>query len=303
MLRKIQVSAILVSFLLLGAFPVFLDENFAILSLLLILLAGVPHGAADHIIFRHSNLTFFGARTLSSFLLLYILFGVGFLLIWSLSPLRALLLFIAISIYHFGQEHFEDIAQKGWIKNWLSISWGIFVLCFPLCWHWADTIDYIQQITGVEISMVAQPIRTLLTQGMVLNLLLALGSAYFSKIIGALRLFKEVINIILLALTFISMPLLYGFALYFVFWHSFQAMQDQVHFLQGRFTGYSWKNYLKDITPFSVVTFGMTMAGASLLVLADVVPDPAYLFILIGIISLPHILLFDLFYNRMKSGQ
>ena len=84
------------------------DDVANIIALAAILFFGVPHGAIDHKI----HLKFSKKSNVKKFILIYVLVGLGFLLWWVLMPLKALLIFIILSAYHFGQELIEDNAES-----------------------------------------------------------------------------------------------------------------------------------------------------------------------------------------------
>ena len=83
------------------------DDVTNIISLAAIMFFGVPHGAIDHKI----HLKFSKKSSVGKFILIYVSVGLAFLLWWLLMPLKALLFFIILSAYHFGQELIEDIAE------------------------------------------------------------------------------------------------------------------------------------------------------------------------------------------------
>ena len=77
--------------------------------LLLILLAGLPHGATDGVIVQY-----FAAKRLFSFTFFIILYSVivgSTFIIWYLAPFAGLVIFVALSISHFGMMDTSESAH------------------------------------------------------------------------------------------------------------------------------------------------------------------------------------------------
>ncbi|MFZ9189080.1 MAG: Brp/Blh family beta-carotene 15,15'-dioxygenase, partial [Algoriphagus sp.] len=69
---------------------------------LILLLVGIPHGGIDHLIHDPD----IRPQGLVSFILRYLLLMLGYGLLWWFVPLAALIAFLGMSAYHFGQSHF-----------------------------------------------------------------------------------------------------------------------------------------------------------------------------------------------------
>lgn len=298
MFRIFQISVIAVLGVFALLFPELLERFFHIFSLFLVLFIGVPHGAADHLIFERSGGSFFGAKKIWSFILIYLLLGLAFLVIWVLSPFKAMILFILISIFHFGQEHFEALNMEKSLTKWSYFIWGSFVLLIPLAWHAETTAMYFFEISGVLLEPISMSTRIVIISTIFsLNVLTALV-LWRRKMIDLSRLKSEVLQGALLLALFLFTPLILGFAVYFVFWHSLHAMQDQYEFLYAKSRRYSILQYLKDIAPLSFIAISFVLICGYLLMQYSQQSLFSYVFILIALITLPHILLFDRFYAQ-----
>ncbi|NNK90775.1 MAG: beta-carotene 15,15'-dioxygenase, Brp/Blh family [Saprospiraceae bacterium] len=299
---QIKYLSILTAVIFFTAFPAFSEKYADGLSLILILLFGIPHGAADHIIFSRIGKSFYGARKLNSFILTYLLLGLGFLFIWGISPLKALILFILISIYHFGQEHFESLDPNQWLTKINMFSWGAFVLLFPLLWHSDTTIFFVEQIVSTSI----QPLdNTVLLLSLVIIVSAPCVSIFLlwkSGILNTERLISELVQIALLIVLYITTPLLVGFSIYFVFWHSLHAMEDQYIFLRMKTKNYTITRYFRDILPLSIVAIAFVSILGFYLMNQTGYNLFSFVFILIALITLPHILLFEKLYAA-KNAQ
>ena len=245
-------------------FPDLVNQYQDLCSLILILIAGVPHGAADHLLFEKMNISFFGARNKYSFLIKYIFLGFVFFIFWSFDPFKALLLFIAISIYHFGQEHFSKFDPENIWSKISYILWGSFVLIFPLVWNAADTTKIITEITGITLPAITSFVQHWILSFLILGNIVLLVIHFRFNRISRTELIQQIIQILFLALIFLKLPLLLGFSIYFVFWHSLHAIKDQITFLKKSNSNYSGLTYLRDVIPFSTLAISF-IVGVSYL--------------------------------------
>lgn len=65
-----------------------------------VLLLGLPHGATDHVVAAHSGLT---DRAYAFVAAVYLVLGGMYLLVWFLAPVASFVLFIALTLVHWGQ--------------------------------------------------------------------------------------------------------------------------------------------------------------------------------------------------------
>ena len=267
------------------------DDATNIIALAAILFFGVPHGAIDHKI----HLKFSKKSNVKKFILIYVLVGLGFLLWWMLMPLKALLIFIILSAYHFGQELIEDIAETP-KDPILNLSWGLIVLVSPIILKFNELLPTLNFIGSQPISRIPRDLQLITV--LVIHLL---GYAYVVYLFVKKVLLKgAVIRLILfsiyLLLSYLLLPFIVAFALYFVLFHSINAMRHQFFWMKDRSADYTFLIFLKDLSPFTL----LTIVGMSGLIYYL---DPAdwsvfftYFFVFISLLTLPHALLFDELY-------
>ena len=108
----------------------------------LILLVGVPHGAADHRI----NSTLSGDKDTRGFILHYVLIAIGYAVWWLMMPAQAALVFYVMSMYHFGQEFLEEleIPKPSAIE---IMIWGGGILLLPSLIAHRDIVANFQWLT------------------------------------------------------------------------------------------------------------------------------------------------------------
>jgi len=271
-------------------------------AIILILLLGVPHGATDHILFRHIKKDF-DKGWLSRFFARYFLLMGLLALTWWVLPALALTVFLAISAYHFGQSQWHNIQSEKGIKYLIYLTWGGFVLAAPLLWNYGETSPIITALISVDVLLGVDcqyfiPV-FLAASTVVLTLVL-----YSKNIITKRRLLEEWAILFLLSSLFYTTSLLVGFAVYFVFWHSIDSVKDQIVQLRELYSDYSLKKYLREVIPFTLIAFG------SIGIFAWLSPTAlmsstwiSQFFIMISIVTLPHSLLMDSFLEEKKYDK
>ena len=111
MIKKINYNHSLIFFIsciFLSSFDYLRSNSFILICFFLILILGVSHGALDNIKGR-KLIKILKIKNISYFYLVYILIGLGIILLWILFPQSLLLLFLIIASYHFGKEDSEFI--------------------------------------------------------------------------------------------------------------------------------------------------------------------------------------------------
>jgi len=267
----------------------------------LILIIGIPHGATDHIldnVVKHNHVS---AKITLPFLINYLTPMVVFGLMWWLFPIISLLVFIIISAIHFGETQWENSEQnqksgnRGW-RNVMQYSWGLALLS-GLFFMYPEDFNYftlsLTQNTSVEL--------TTLIFGFLLVISLCIW-ILIALIIDKKNLLKQLFEFALLILLFSISGLLIGFTVFFVFWHSIDAINLQLSLIKKMIPSFDLKGFMKVAWPVSLIS----VLGIGLLLLTvhffDL-PLPTLLFIMISIITLPHHFSVEKFYAfaRAKS--
>lgn len=258
------------------------EVQFAVVALIL-MLVGIPHGGIDHLIHNPQ----IGPNGLLRFILRYLLLMLAYGLIWWLLPLAALLAFLGMSAYHFGQSHFIGRPQHAKLDALLFLGKGSFFLALILFGNWQETLAILKPITTIDLSTNQR--------FLLLGLLLVatLGTQLLKR--DSLRWGDALDYLVLAPLLFFS-PLLISFIVYFGFWHSLPSMLAEYAYLKTIPAFDTPAKFGKQLLPFS----GISLVGIGvLLVLGLEFLDKSELyllfFILISLISLPHILYMDTF--------
>jgi Brp/Blh family beta-carotene 15,15'-monooxygenase len=271
---------IAVLFILLPNLPQ--ELQFGLFALIL-LLVGIPHGGIDHLIHNPE----IRPKGLVHFIIRYLLLMAGYGLLWWLLPVAALIAFLAMSAYHFGQSHFLEQGQLQPKEGVLYLLKGSFFLSVILFGDWKMTQEILSPILTLSIPETYR----LLSMGLLMaSSLLAHGWKNRSLSLG------DALDYLVLAPMLYFSPLLISFAVYFGFWHSLPSMLAEYKYLSQHPTFNSPLKFGKQLLPFS----GISLVGiAAILFIGLEFLDSSQLyllfFVMISLISLPHILYMDTF--------
>lgn len=286
-----------IAFVLLGLlFPNWLQQ-YALVFALPMLFVGIPHGATDHLIFK--NLSYEGSKGKSMFQ--FYLFYVGLMalyaLIWQLSPVLGLSIFLGLSAYHFGQSNWNTFHSQNILQTSIYMLWGSYVIAAPVLWHYQESRPILEAI--LKTNCPEDPSKWILffPVFLALMLLIVLTVLYAKRMIPGQVLGAEIANLFILSLLFYYTPLLVGFGLYFAGWHSLSSILDQVAFFKTNQPKYNWQKYLYQTLPFTL----LAIIGMLLLwnMHESISPDVnmSLLFFGISLVTLPHMILIELLYN------
>lgn len=276
-------------------FPEWVQRTDYLLALVLILVIGLPHGATDHLLFRQLVREKGKSISMVRFYVVYVGLVLAYGALWALLPLPALILFLLVSVYHFGQSNWNYLAPRAWVMH---LSWGAFVLFVPVVWHFDESREILATMLRREVPPISEGLRHATVIGLVL---LNQGLIIFKSVrkeIGVWGGILESINLWILLAMFLSLPLLLGFSMYFAGWHALSSSLDQISFFRRDRIGFGARQYIRAAAPYTL----MALAGLALLYVAwsQMAPgtlEPGLLFMFIAAVTLPHMLLIDQVYG------
>jgi len=257
-----------VAFLILGPWSSSIDLYICGFLLLAI---GIPHGAGDHLIAakiaKRENLTFH----LRPFVVYYLGIMLAYAALWFVSPLLSFIIFMAISVFHFGDmEDTQPVeSTETWINLFKTVCLGSGILSFILISHWSDAFEIISSMQVKvpqrlpEFSLVAS------------FLLLSLG---FQK-----KNFHPFFNTFLALSIGFFLPLIPAFICYFSGCHAITSFEGMRKHLEMRIL-----ELYKKLIPFSAsaLLLGLTYI---FMVARDLQVYPVFIFL--SLLTLPHFLL------------
>lgn len=168
-------------------------------------------------------------------------------------PLFTVFLFIIFSAYHFGEQHF-DYLQHNLSKITVfgfNILYGLFVLSLLFYANASEVSTIINDITSVSFLP-----NTFFTLMIVVGASLIVSSIYIGikcKSFSS-KVAIEIFYLVIFAIIFKSTTLIWGFALYFILWHSIPSMFSQIEFIYGTKNKNSFLQYCTTGAIFWVVS-------------------------------------------------
>lgn len=294
MLKKnnFRISIICIS-LIVSYFISDIYEN--ILGFILILSIGVVHGANDLLIIKkYSKKEIKRSEALYFFYYLAIVL-LGFVFFY-VFPSIALLTFVVVSIYHFGEQHWEvNLSKSDSVyrnKIFLFISHGIifFIIIF---------MNNLKIVNEVLPSFNVNPLehRYLVLALIVFSILYSLFILYFKNL--RKYLFNETIFFSLLFLLTINTTLIFGFAIYFIFFHSLLSIKDQIKFIYDDDNPKNIKKYISNSMPYFILALTFLLI-CYVVVDLDTINLLPITFTFLAAITFPHVLVIEKMYRHMK---
>jgi len=258
----------LVAYLLLGPWSSSIDLYICGFLLLAI---GIPHGAGDHLIAakiaQRENLTFH----LRPFVVYYLGIMLVYAGLWFVSPLISFIIFIAISVFHFGD--MEDVhpvePAKTWVNLAKTICLGTGILSFILVSHWPEAYRI---ITDMQVKLPAK-----LPEFSIFSSLLFLLLGFQKKN------FHSFFNTFFALVIGYFLPLIPAFICYFSCCHAITSFEGMRKHLEIKIV-----ELYKKLIPFSLGAFLLGILYMKL-VSNDLQLYPIFIFL--SLLTLPHFIL------------
>lgn len=222
----------------------FLDKNFQVLlGFLLIFSFGILHGANDLVIMKKSTLIKHPNSILKSIgsYLMVVLIGI---LVFFFFPQTALFLFIIVSAYHFGEQQWQILQNyfSKWLVYIFQLLYGLILLFLLFTIHSKEVEKIILNITNSIIP--GHNFKTLLYFFGIVFICLTSYFYWKTKRIRK-KIHLEIFHLVIFAIIFKSSSLIWGFAIYFILWHSIPSIIDQVKYIEGNFSIKHFITYCK----------------------------------------------------------
>jgi Brp/Blh family beta-carotene 15,15'-monooxygenase len=289
-------TCLALAFYLFDAFFKLSIESQFIVALPWIVVFGISHGAVDHILYKQSS-----TLTLAQFYGVYIgLMGI-YAALWYVSPKMALMSFLLLSAFHFGQSQwggYTSVPVR--LRNLLAFVWGGFVLSVLFVPHKQD----LQEIAATAGDL---DFLELLYDHSLRNLALIFGVAtgilaltFLGKGWISLNQFLlESVMLLLVLVAFVYLPLLLGFVAYFAIVHSFRMLEEEYDLLLRAGFISSFSGFLSAIFPLTVLSIfgGLVLVG---LIQWEVISISVsfLLIVLISLITFPHSIVMHGLYKK-----
>lgn len=242
-MTKVTNFSIVASFLCLWINSFFAENTQIIIGFALIFSFGILHGANDLLLIdkTRSNFKVNSYYKVLGYYLTVVAIGA---LLFYFKPFLALLLFIAVSGYHFGEQHWQtnSLVTSKKLHLLFQISYGLFILSLLFIFNSTEVLRIITDITSVAIPSEIIPYFFYFCS---ISLLLTGVLQFFKSKLLKTNIFQELLLLLVFAIIFKTSSLIWGFAIYFILWHSIPSMFDQINFLYGSTTLANFKKYFK----------------------------------------------------------
>lgn len=293
--------------LLLIHFVVGIPYQFQIVFFLAsILVAGIPHGSLDHLVYRRnvelSGNLFSRVLFLGFYHKYLILYGV----LWFMQPGLASLVFVFLSAYHFGE--IDWIWLKGnnsRSHKLLAFLYGFVLLSSLFLFHLKEAqtvVDHMQFWFSLQPSWVEgleQNRWTFLLAGNGVIIALLAYVIYQGRFAWWM-LPAGIVQMLFLETMLIQLPIFLGFGFYFSLWHSLLTLLSLRTYVWGK--GGSWLSCIKE--GFGNSVLAILLIGVLLLVFRssyDINQLVSLLFIGIAVLTAPHMVVISKMFEKFRT--
>jgi len=259
----------------------------------ILILFGVPHGALDLYIDQHltqnkSNQNIFLLKYIGNILL--------YALVWYFLPIAALIIFILITSYHFGEIDWMGKSNT-WLHKFvytlLGFAWILFLLTKNI--HFALDVFLTMGRSSIHkeplIQLAAEIYPFTLVTLLLIHLVLFFTKNYFFT--SPKYYYYSLAQVAILIIFVLYMPLWISFAFYFGFWHSLLSFDKIRLSFEIPNTLKGWGGLLFKSAPFSVMAwFGFAYITFLTLNSKDSSGIFTLLFISLSVLALPHLQVF-----------
>ncbi len=296
-MNKYSNVSIVVSFFGLWLDSFFSNQFQIILGFSLIFSFGILHGSNDLLLIEDKN-TKENTIIFIKKLVLYVLIIFLSALLFYFVPLFALLLFIIVSAFHFGEQQWKELISfyPNWICNSISFTYGLFILLLLFIFHTSEVENIIFQITKILVPTTLIPLLFKIIGSV---FIITIGYSYYMYTELREKILKELFYLIVFTIIFRTSSLIWGFSIYFVIWHSIPSILEQMKFLYGKFSFQNFKSYCKS----ALIYWLISIMGITLLyyIFKEKQIFNAIFFSFLAAITFPHaFIITKMFNNKIK---
>jgi Brp/Blh family beta-carotene 15,15'-monooxygenase len=283
-MNQITKFSIVASFIGLWVNSIFSVSTQIIIGFILIFTFGVLHGANDLMLIKKTNPNqdaFAFKKTVAFYTISVLLGGLLFYFL----PTFALVSFVLVSGYHFGEQHWMvHLKFMHWTDALFYLSYGLLILGLLFIFHAQEVTLIIEHIIGHKIPGLL--IEIYFYVSLFLFLILLAFKTIQSKNLKTIVV-RELFLLLVLAIIFKTSTLIWGFSLYFILWHSVPSMKDQIQFL---YEGFNLENFIKYVkAAFLYWVFALIGIVVVYLLLNESQIFEALIFSFLASITFPHV--------------
>lgn len=250
------------------------------IAYIFVLSLGIIHGANDLNILQKKKThqsTFL--KSLSIYLFIILCCVISY---W-IAPILSILTFILLSAYHFGEQHLEKKVPPSFkFKGLIYILYGLVIFALLFHENITDVNMVLLNLADFEITVAIVRYAVAISfMGLVSFLIFLHYKSYDLK----MNYFKELLYLFVLFLVFKTSSLIFGFAVYFVFWHSIPSIADQIRYLFGKHSTTAVTSYFKAAFFYWILSIISLIIGYYIL---DAQLFNSALFLILFAVTAPH---------------
>lgn len=291
---KFSNISIVASFFGLWIVSFFSNKIQIILGFSLIFTFGILHGANDLLLIEKNidqKKTYNFIKSLTNYVLVIILCSLLFYFI----PWLTLILFILVSAFHFGEQQWKELINNypKWIWYSISFTYGLLIFMLLFIFHASEVEKIIFEISKFQISSTLIPYSFNIIG---LLFLLAVVYSYYKFENLRTKILTELFYLLIFAVIFKASSLIWGFALYFILWHSIPSIIEQMNFLYGKFSIQNFISYCKS----AFIYWVLSIIGIVSLyfIFKDQQLFNAIFFSFLAAITFPHVIVITKIFNK-----
>jgi Brp/Blh family beta-carotene 15,15'-monooxygenase len=251
------------------------------IAYIMVISVGILHGANDLLILSTKEQK---DKKLIKNLFIYISIIILCVVIYLFSSFVAIVLFVVLSAYHFGEEHLSHKINVNFVFNTVYfLSYGLFIFALLFYPSMSDVDVIMTELTGLTFSKIQIEITLIVSA-----IFLSTGSVYLilMKRNESVLFLREFLYLVLLFFVFNTSSLILGFAIYFILWHSIPSIIHQIEFISGSLNKRNVIAYVKKALIYWVISI------VGLLVLYQLLPEIKLLatvvFVILFAVTAPH---------------
>ena len=294
MRSKYSNISIVASFFGLWIASFFSNKFQIILGFTFIFTFGILHGANDLLLIEKNNnpkKVYNFIKSLTNYVLIIALCTLLFYFI----PCFTLILFILVSAFHFGEQQWKELINNypKWISYSISFTYGLFIFMLLFIFHASEVEKITFEISKFQIS---NTLITLLFNIIGLLFLITVSYSCFKFENLRAKILTELFYLLIFTVIFKASSLIWGFAIYFILWHSIPSIIEQMNFLYGKFSIQNFISYCKS----AFIYWVLSIIGIVSLyfIFKDQQLFNAIFFSFLAAITFPHVIVITKIFNK-----
>jgi len=260
-----------------------------------ILTFGLSHGAIDDVLYQKNE----NRDNASIFILKYLFAIFSYFVLWFLLPNLALVGFILLSGYHFGQAQFVGYNFENHIINkTLFISWGTMIILFLFYCNRDYLVSFGQSFPALPSSLLWMILNSgILFLAAIIVFISILMFKFLQHQINFESIVLEFFIMGLVAFSFSMLDPFISFSLFFVIIHSIEALDHELDYFKNKLGIKKLSRFIKILMPYTIFTLlGLGLVSILMFYFEQWNYIPFVILILISSLTTPHSYIMNEFY-------